>query len=115
MICDNIGKNDKGHLTFAGRDTVALAEKYGTPLYLMDEEKIREKVRVYKNAMRKYLPEGSEPEFASKAFSCRAIYRIMKEENMNVDAVCKARGSFFEDLHRFFGILPNGKGFLSRK
>ncbi|MBQ9965155.1 MAG: diaminopimelate decarboxylase, partial [Clostridia bacterium] len=89
MICDNIGKNDKGHLTFAGRDTVALAEKYGTPLYLMDEEKIREKVRVYKNAMRKYLPEGSEPEFASKAFSCRAIYRIMKEENMNVDVVSK--------------------------
>ena len=44
MICDNIGKNEQGHLTFAGRDTVALAEKYGTPLYLMDEEKIREKL-----------------------------------------------------------------------
>ncbi len=89
MICDNIGTNEKGHLTFAGRDTVSLAEKYGTPLYLMDEEKIREKVRIYKNAMSKYLPSGSEPEFASKAFSCRAIYRIMKQENMNVDVVSK--------------------------
>ena len=46
MICDNLSVNKKGHLTFAGFDTVELAEKYGTPLYLMDEEKIREKVRI---------------------------------------------------------------------
>ena len=39
MICDNLGINEKGHLTFAGRDTVELAEKYGTPAYIMDEEK----------------------------------------------------------------------------
>ena len=44
MICDNISVNEKGHLTFAGRDTVELAQKYGTPLYLMDEEKIREHI-----------------------------------------------------------------------
>ena len=37
MICDNISINSKGHLNFAGHDTVELAEKYGTPLYLMDE------------------------------------------------------------------------------
>ena len=48
MICDNLGINEKGHLTFAGRDTVELAEKYGTPAYIMDEEKIREKCRIYK-------------------------------------------------------------------
>ena len=46
MICDNISVNRKGHLTFAGLDTVELAEKYGTPLYLMDENKIRERVRI---------------------------------------------------------------------
>ena len=28
MICDNLGINEKGHLTFAGRDTVELAKKY---------------------------------------------------------------------------------------
>ena len=43
MICDNLSINEKGHLMFAGRDTVELAEKYGTPAYIMDEEKIREK------------------------------------------------------------------------
>ena len=42
MICDNLSINEKGHLMFAGRDTVELAEKYGTPAYIMDEEKIRE-------------------------------------------------------------------------
>ncbi|MBR7133085.1 MAG: diaminopimelate decarboxylase [Clostridia bacterium] len=87
MICDNISVNSKGHLTFAGFDTVELAEKYGTPLYLMDENKIREHVRTYKNAMAEYLPEGSIPEFASKAFSCKQIYRIMAEEGIDIDTV----------------------------
>ncbi len=87
MICDNISVNEKGHLTFAGFDTVSLAEKYGTPLYLMDENKIRDRVRTYKNAMEKYFPEGSMPEFASKAFSCKQIYRIMAEEGIDIDVV----------------------------
>ena len=87
MICDNIGVNEKGHLTFAGYDTVELAEKYGTPLYLMDENKIREHIREYKAAFEKYFPQGSNPEFASKALSCKQIYRILKEEKMNIDVV----------------------------
>lgn len=87
MICDNIAVNSKGHLTFAGYDTVELAEKYGTPLYLMDEDKIRQHVRTYKNAMCRFLPEGSVPEFASKAFSIKQIYRIMAEEGIDIDVV----------------------------
>lgn len=87
MICDNISVNEKGHLTFAGYDTVELAEKYGTPLYLMDEDKIREHVRAYKTAMAQYFPAGSMPEFAGKAFSCKQIYRIMAEEGIDIDVV----------------------------
>lgn len=87
MICDNISVNEKGHLTFAGYDTVELAEKYGTPLYLMDEDKIREHVRAYKTAMEDCFPAGSMPEFASKAFSCKQIYRIMAEEGIDIDLV----------------------------
>ncbi len=87
MICDNVSVNSKGHLTFAGYDTVELAEKYGTPLMLMDENKIREHISCYKTAMEKYFPEGSLPEFASKAFSCRRIYRIMAEEGIDIDVV----------------------------
>ncbi len=87
MICDNISVNSEGHLTFAGFDTVDLARKYGTPLYLMDENKIREHMRTYKNALSGYLPAGSVPEFASKAFSCKQIYRIAKEEGIDIDVV----------------------------
>lgn len=87
MICDNISVNDKGHLTFAGLDTVELAQKYGTPLYLMDENKIRQHMRTYKTAMEKYLPAGSVPEFASKAFSTKQIYRIAAEEGIDIDTV----------------------------
>ena len=87
MICDNLSINEKGNLSFTGFDTIELAKKYGTPLYLMDENKIREHIRTYKNAMADFLPEGSVPEFASKAFSCKQIYRIVKEEGINVDLV----------------------------
>lgn len=87
MICRNLSVNEAGHLTFAGYDTVELAKKYGTPLYLMDEERIRQNVRAYKQAMAAYLPAGSIPEFASKAFSCKRIYEIMKEEEVDVDVV----------------------------
>ena len=87
MICNNVTVNEKGHLQFAGFDTVDLAAKYGTPLYLMDENKIREHIKEYKSAFLKYFPAGSNPEFASKSFSCKQIYRIMNEENMCIDAV----------------------------
>lgn len=87
MICKNVAVNTKGHLTFAGVDTVELAEKYGTPLYLMDENLIRERVQCYKNSMSALFPKGSVPEFASKAFSVKQIYRIMAEEGIDIDVV----------------------------
>lgn len=87
MICNNLTVNEKDHLCFAGYDTVELAQKYGTPLYLMDETKIREHINEYKTAFKKYFPKGSAPEFASKSFSCKQIYRIMQDEGMNIDVV----------------------------
>mgnify|MGYP007102619651 CR=1 FL=1 len=41
-----------GRLLFAGQDTVELARQYGTPLYLMDEDRIRANCRVYTEAFR---------------------------------------------------------------
>ena len=87
MICENLGINKDGVLTFAGRDTVALAKEYGTPLYLMDEERIRYNCRVYVNAMKKHFGENSLPLFASKAASFKAVYKIVMEEGMGVDVV----------------------------
>lgn len=87
MIYDNLGIDPQGHLTFAGHDTTALAETYGTPLMLMDEMRIRSRCREYQTAMKAYLPAGSRPLYASKAFSAKRIYEIMGEENMGVDVV----------------------------
>ncbi len=87
MLYDNLSVGENGHLHVSGQDTVALAEQYGTPLYVMDEQVIRNRVRTYKTAMERHFPAGSRPEFASKAFSCRRIYEIMAEEDVSVDAV----------------------------
>ena len=87
MLHTNLGINEKNHLTISGVDTVSLAEKYGTPLMVMDEERIRRNCRIYKEAMTKYFGEGSYPLFASKAFSCKYIYRIASEEKIGIDIV----------------------------
>ena len=87
FICDNISVNEKGNLTFAGKDVTELAAKYGTPLYVMDENKIRENCRIYKNAFKKYFGENALPLFASKAASFKRLYEIMTEEKMGIDVV----------------------------
>ena len=87
MICDNLSVNESGHLLFAGHDTVDLAKKYSTPLYLLDENKIRQNCRVYKNAMKKAFGENSYPLYAGKALCIKDIYRIMREEEMGIDVV----------------------------
>jgi len=87
FICDNLSVNEKGHLCLAGVDTVALAEKHGTPLYLMDEGKIREKCRTYVNAMREAFGVNALPLYAGKAASFKQIYRIINEEGMGTDLV----------------------------
>ncbi len=86
-ICDNIGASADGHLTFAGQDTVSLANKYGTPLYLMDEERIRYNCRAYKNAVLSAFGENGKIMYASKAASFKRIYEIMRDENMHIDVV----------------------------
>ncbi|MBQ6381295.1 MAG: diaminopimelate decarboxylase [Clostridia bacterium] len=86
MICNNIGVNEKGNLTFAGQDVCLLAEKYGTPLYLMDEEKIRENCRTYKKAMEENF-ESALPVYASKAACFKRMYEIIGEEGLGIDVV----------------------------
>ncbi len=87
VLCDNIGVNSEGNLTFAGFDTVNLSKKYGTPLYLIDENKVREKLRIYKTAMSKSYGHGSFPSFASKALCSKFMYRILNQEDVTADVV----------------------------
>lgn len=87
FITDNYDINDKGNLTISGVDTTLLAKKYGTPLYVMDEKKIRENCQTFKNSINKYYDGNGLVCYASKAFSCKQMYRIANEEGIGIDTV----------------------------
>lgn len=87
MICNNLSVNEKGHLTLGGVDVVSMAEKYGTPLYLYDENRIRERCKTYVDAMRSAFGDSALPLYASKAASFKQMYRIVKDEGMGTDIV----------------------------
>ncbi len=87
MIHSNLGINEKGNLTICGHDTVELAKEYGTPAYIMDEDMIRQNCRAYKNALEANFGKNSMPLYASKAFSCKRIYKIADEEGIGIDVV----------------------------
>lgn len=86
MICRNIEAKGSD-LYFAGQNVNELAAKYGTPLYLMDEDRIRANCRVYTKAFKENFGKSSRPIYASKANSFKRIYKIMAEEGMGVDVV----------------------------
>ena len=87
IICENISVAEDGELLFAGQSTLALAEKYKTPLYLMDEDRIRERCRTYIDAVAEVFGDKGHVMYASKACSFKRIYEIMREEGMGIDVV----------------------------
>lgn len=87
MICENITRNEDGELCFAGMGLVALAEKYGTPLYLYDEARVRHNCREYLDAVREGFGPDARVMYASKAASFKRLYQIVKEEGLGVDVV----------------------------
>ena len=87
MLCDNITTAPTGRLLFAGQDTVALARQYGTPLYLLDEDKVRENCRTYAAVCRRYFDGRAQPLYASKANAFKRLYQIVEEEGLGIDVV----------------------------
>ncbi|MBQ3081749.1 MAG: diaminopimelate decarboxylase [Clostridia bacterium] len=87
MLHNNLSINEKGNLAISGFDTVELANKYGTPLYVLDTDYVLNSCLKYKNLIEKYFGEGSKPLFASKALSCMEIYRIAKKAGIGIDVV----------------------------
>ena len=69
MLSDNISRDESGALCFAGQRVDALADRWGTPLYLMDENRIRQNCRMYLSAFRKSFGPDALPLYAGKAAS----------------------------------------------
>ena len=87
FVSDCLGVSPEGHLTIGGCDTVALAAKYGTPAYVMDEENIRQNCRQFKASIDEYYDGNGLVLYASKAFSCKEIYRVVASEGLGADVV----------------------------
>lgn len=87
ILYDHFDVNEKGHLTIGGADTVEIANTFGTPAYVLDENVIRQNCRTYLRAAREYFGESALPLYASKALCFTGIYRIAAEEGLGVDCV----------------------------
>ncbi|MCG3042757.1 diaminopimelate decarboxylase [Streptomyces sp. S1A] len=78
-----VARDERGVTTVGGLDVVALAEEFGTPAYVLDEDDFRARCRAWREAF------GDEADvfYAGKAFLCRAVVRWLTEEGLNLD-VC---------------------------
>ena len=75
---------EDGRLEIGGCDTVELAREFGTPAYVVAEDDLRRRARSFLDAVgarhRDY-----DVLFASKAFPCTAVYRLLAEEGLACD------------------------------
>ncbi|MGI6425609.1 MAG: diaminopimelate decarboxylase [Tepidanaerobacteraceae bacterium] len=78
--------NELNHLEIGGCDTVELVKKYGSPLYVIDEDYVRENCRSYKNSLMN-LQKDSEVIYAGKAFLTMEMCRLIQEEDLGLDVV----------------------------
>ncbi len=78
--------NNKGNLTIGGCDTVQLAAEFGTPLYLFDEFTLRQKCTEFREEFRRCYANTAVI-YASKAFTHKALLKILAEEGLGLDVV----------------------------
>ena len=91
----------------AGVPLTELARKYGTPLYLYDEDRVRERCRTYLVAVRSAFGDCGKVLYASKAACFRRLYEIMAEEGMGIDVV--SSGEIYTALRAGY---PLGKAYF---
>lgn len=87
LVSSSLNINEQGNLTIGGCDAVELSEQFGTPLYVMDEDAIRLHCRAFRESIEKYYDGKGRCVYASKAFTCLAMARIIQEEGLGMDVV----------------------------
>jgi diaminopimelate decarboxylase len=76
--------NERGHLEVGGCDAVELAREFGTPAYVVAEDDLRGRARAFVGGLQLRHRDG-DVLFASKAFPCTAVYRVLAEEGLACD------------------------------
>ena len=77
--------NERGHLEIGGCDVVELAERFGTPAYVVAEDDLRDRARAFVAAFRAAGAEDFEVVFASKAFPATPVLRLFAQEGLGCD------------------------------
>lgn len=78
--------NGLNHLEIGGCDIVEVTKKYGTPIYIMDEQLIRDNCKKIRNSFEKIYGKVKAA-YAGKAFLNLAMCRIIDEEGLYLDVV----------------------------
>ena len=89
--------NDQDCLEIGGCDVPKLVEKFGSPLYILDEVTLREACRQYRDSFQKYYPGPSQVIYASKAWSCSGVCAVVASEDLGFDVV--SGGELFTTLN----------------
>ena len=74
------------HLFIGGCDSLALAQEFGTPLYVFDEETLRRSCREFRQEFSSRYPE-TQVIYACKALLLRPLVRLLMEEGLGLDVV----------------------------
>ena len=78
--------SEKGNLSIGGADATELAQEYGTPLYVIDENRVRDNYRRVYNAFSKHYNDF-QIFYACKANTNLSVLRILEQEGSGIDAV----------------------------
>ena len=87
FVSESLSVDENGVLCIGGANALDIVKEFGTPVYVMDEDLIRKNCRIYKNAMDKHYGGNGLVLYASKAFSCKRMVKIVKEEGLGLDVV----------------------------
>ena len=79
-------RNTSGELQVGGVSLVDLAAEFGTPVYVYDEQTLRQNARTFREALAAVYPR-SRVAYAAKAFLTTAVVQILCEEGLGLDVV----------------------------
>lgn len=79
--------NAQGYLMVGGCDVTDLVQRFGSPLYIVDEVTLRTAAQQYRQTLAQCYPGESLVLYASKAWSCLAVCAIAASEGLGVDVV----------------------------
>lgn len=79
--------NSQDHLEIGGCDVVDLVQRFGSPLYILDDHTLRTACRQYRDAFARYYGGETLVVYASKAWNCLAICAIAASEGLGIDVV----------------------------